>query len=84
MPNRRCAPRLNDSPLGGNRPPELIPNQMPDLAYERIDLRAALLAALERRPEINEAAKQLKAASVQAEVSANEMLPVLNLVLGAT
>ncbi len=78
----RVRTALNDSALGGNRPPELIPNQMPDLAYERVDLRAALLAALERRPEINEAAKQLKAASVRAEVSANEMLPVLNLVLG--
>jgi outer membrane protein TolC len=74
---------MNDTALRGDRPPELIPNQSPDLEYERIDLRNALLVALERRPEINQATKELRAASVRAEVSANEMLPVLNLVLGS-
>jgi outer membrane protein TolC len=74
---------MNDAALRGDRPPELIPNQSPDLQIQRVDLRAALLTALERRPEINQATKELRAASVRAQVSANEMLPVLNLVLGS-
>ena len=51
---------VNDTALRGDRPLELIPNQMPDAEFERIDLQKALLAALERRPEINVAAKELR------------------------
>lgn len=79
----RLRAAVNDPALRGDRPPELIPNQMPDLEFERVDLRTALLTAIERRPEINQAAKELQAASVRAEVSSKEMLPVLNLVLGS-
>jgi outer membrane protein TolC len=78
----RVRGRINDPVLLGPSSPELIPKQVPNADAERVDLRESLMAALARRPEINQATKELRAAGVRAEVSANEMLPVLNMVLG--
>jgi outer membrane protein TolC len=47
------------------------------------DTRDVLVQALQFRPEIDEAMQQVSMASVRREISRNELLPVLNLVIEA-
>jgi outer membrane protein TolC len=61
---------------------ELVPAQVPNQAYVHIDLQQSLISALEGRPEVTQAGKQVRAASLRMDMSKNELLPVLNLVLG--
>lgn len=61
---------------------ELIPVDPPYSDPIEPNLALSLTEALERRPEIQQAFLDVRAASIQAEVSQNELLPVLNLVLG--
>lgn len=72
---------LNDPNLL-NPPQELIPLDAPRSDSIEPSLAQALTEALQLRPEIQQTLLEVRAASVQAEVSQNELLPVLNLVLG--
>lgn len=72
---------LNDPSLL-NPPQELIPFDAPRSEPTEPQLDQALTEALQLRPEIQQALLEVRATSVRAEVSQNELLPVLNLVLG--
>lgn len=60
---------------------ELIPAETPGRSPVEIDLQLSLDWALQRRPELAVALKEIQAASLRAEVSRNELWPVLNLVM---
>ena len=73
---------VNDPSLALGEMLELVPSQTPNQAYLPIRLEDSLIEALKARPEVNQAAKELRAASLRVCVSKNELLPMLNLVLG--
>ena len=60
---------------------ELIPCQSPCRVPFQPDLTDAMRKALCHRPEIQQATKEVRSASVRAEVAEKDLLPVLNLVL---
>jgi outer membrane protein len=60
---------------------ELITVETPCRQYTVAAVRENLLTALRHRPDLDQAIKQIRAASVQADVAANELLPVLNAVV---
>lgn len=60
---------------------EIIPTDLPILDRTISDLQGAAAAALENRPEIQQAFLQLKAAAVRRDMSRNELMPVLNLLV---
>ena len=60
---------------------ELLPAATPKTDYVPIKLEDAMVTALNHRPEVDEALNLLEAARVRLEVSKNELLPVLSLVL---
>ncbi|MBL8825931.1 MAG: TolC family protein [Planctomycetaceae bacterium] len=62
---------------------ELIPINPPDACYGDADLCVALATALDSRPEIHQATRSLRAASTRLNVSNKDLLPMLNVVLGA-
>lgn len=59
---------------------ELVPVEMPSLEYLPTELRAELSQAIQFRPEIHAALKEIKAASIRYGVAQNELLPALNFV----
>jgi outer membrane protein TolC len=61
---------------------EVIPAQPPSRGYLDAPLKDSLCAALQNRPELRQAAKEIRAASLRADVSKKELLPVLNFILG--
>ena len=72
---------VNDPGLGDNEAAsELIPMDIPTEMAVACDLSASLTQALQNRPEVAQAIKQIRAAGVRAEMTKNELLPVLNLV----
>ena len=72
---------VNDPALAPGGRAEMIPDQMPIRALVPSDLSSSLVTALKARPEIQQALKEIRAASVRTEVAANEVLPVLNAIL---
>ena len=62
---------------------ELVPVQPPTVVAGSCDLVESLTTALQFRPEINQALKQIQAASIRTGIARNELLPVLNLVVGS-
>lgn len=60
---------------------EIIPTDMPVLGRSSSDLQQAATAALENRPEIQQAFLQLKASAIRRDMSRNELMPVLNLLV---
>lgn len=78
----RLRATLNDPSLVRGGCLELVPVQSPNIGRWNADLCESLTTALQYRAEINQAAKEIKAACVRADVSKNELLPVLNLVMG--
>ena len=60
---------------------EILPAVAPASDYVPIDLDDALVTALSNRPEVEEALNLIEAARVRMEVSENELLPVLSLVV---
>jgi outer membrane protein len=77
---RICA-LVHDPALGMMPNLEMIPQQKPVCGWMPVDLNTSLLTALRFRPEIQEGIRQIRAASVRADVAANEVLPVLNAVI---
>lgn len=70
---------VNDPGLGQGEY-ELLPIDRPSAAGFPVSMDEALSAAVQCRPEVNQALKQIQAACVRVNMSKNEMMPVLNLV----
>lgn len=70
---------VNDPGLD-NEDLELIPLDSPTSTAFPVTMSEALSTAVQFRPEVNQALKQIKAACVRVNMSKNELMPVLNLV----
>lgn len=57
---------------------EFVPLDVPAIGGSQVSLMAAAAEALESRPEITQAFKQLKASAYREDMARNEILPVLN------
>jgi outer membrane protein TolC len=62
---------------------ELIPGELPTAETFQLPLEQVVYAALEHRPEIREAMSRARIATVQRDVSANEIMPELSLLMGS-
>ena len=74
---------VNDPQLLSMHHAELLPVQPPYTGSHALSLRASALTALQNRPEVDKAIKEIKAASVRAGVATKDLLPALNLVMAA-
>ena len=61
----------------------MIPIETPQEQLATVDLSESLVTAVQYRPEINQVAHEIKAASVRLNVSKHELMPVLNFVLAS-
>jgi outer membrane protein TolC len=77
---RICA-MVNDPGLSTPATVEMIPQQLPIRGRMPANLNDNLVTALHFRPEIQQGIKEIRAASVRADVAANEVLPVLSAVI---
>lgn len=77
----RLSALVNDPAWLAGRQFEFIPAEAPTDVPSSVSLPDSLVFALEKRPEINQASAEIRAASVRAEMACNELLPVLNLIL---
>ncbi len=59
---------------------EMFPKQKPLSTLVPADLNTSLVTALHSRPEIQQGMREIRAASVRADVAANEVLPTLDAV----
>jgi outer membrane protein TolC len=71
----------NDPDLLASASSELIPRDRLVLSSSAFDPQEAARAALQARPEINQAFLQLRAATIRENMQRNELMPELNLVL---
>lgn len=60
---------------------ELIPSDRPAMVTVEVSLPDAIVTALQHRPEIDAATQEIRAATVRLDMSCNELLPALDLVL---
>ncbi len=60
---------------------ELLPLDAPSVQFIPVSMSDALALAIRNRPELHQAVKRIKAASVRCKMSKNELLPALDLVL---
>ena len=74
--------RVADKNWQASQSVELLPIEMPFAQLSGLQLEQVVYTALENRPEIAEAIRRIRVAGVQRDVSANELLPQLNLLLG--
>ena len=74
---------VNDPALLAGEQIELVPSESPARDLIEISLQDSLTAALEHRPEILQAAKNVRAASVRLGISEKELLPALDLITEA-
>jgi len=74
---------VNDPELKSFCDGELVPLQPPQVMLIDIPLGDALCTALHHRPELDEAARRVRAAQVRLDLSTNELKPVLNVVAEA-
>ncbi len=72
---------INDPSLLPSASTELVPVNAPSLRELKVDMKQAAAAALENRPEIQQAFLQLKTAAIRKNMSKNELLPQLDLIL---
>lgn len=72
---------VGDPSLGKVDEFELAPLDLPTSDYIPVGMEESLSTAFQNRPEIEEALKRIRASSVRANMSKNELLPVLDLVL---
>lgn len=61
---------------------ELIPAELPSQLTFQLPLEQVVYSAMQHRPEVNEAMNRVRIASIQRDVSANELLPELSLLMG--
>ncbi|NNJ26984.1 TolC family protein [Alienimonas chondri] len=76
---------VNDPALGSGfgNDLELIPTDVPSELLIPVSVPAAVEVAIQKRPEISQAMRQIRAAAVRCDMSESELLPVLNLVTEA-
>ncbi|QDU99018.1 TolC family protein [Lignipirellula cremea] len=72
---------VNSPDMLSNRQTELVPVEPPIHNFIPVSMDEAIYLALENRPEINTATKEIQAARVRLNVAENELMPVLDLVL---
>jgi outer membrane protein TolC len=60
---------------------EMLPLDAPSVEFMPVSMSDALALAIRNRPELHQALKRIKAAAVRLNMSKNELLPVLDLVL---
>lgn len=61
---------------------EMLPAELPQLDGPNYDLETVITTALEHRTEIKETLQRVRIAAVQRDISTNELLPELSLMLG--
>lgn len=66
----------------GNQNREMLPTETPSTEGLDIGLEQVVLTAIEHRPEIKETMARAKIAGIQRDISENELLPELSLLLG--
>ena len=71
---------INAPELGNSEEAELIPAELPSMEFFDTELHAEIQKALQNRPEIQAAVKQVKAGSQRLGIAQHELLPGLNLV----
>ncbi len=71
---------INAPELGNSDEAELIPAELPALNFFDTELQIEIQKAIQNRPEIQAAIKQVKAGSQQLGIAQHELLPALNLV----
>lgn len=59
---------------------EMVPIDIPARSVESFQMDEVLYTALQMRPEVNQALKQIKAACIRLNMSKNELLPQLDLI----
>ncbi len=74
---------VNDPSLGDFDSIELVPKDSPSFDLINLDVHSAMAEAIDQRPEILQALKQIQSASLRLNMSTNEVQPVLNLVTQA-
>ena len=72
---------INDPTFMASTSDELLPAGSPNLAEFKVDMKQAASTALENRPEIAQAFLQLRTAAVRKNMSKNELLPQLDLIM---
>ena len=72
---------VNDPTLGDSQTDELVPQLAPGQDRIELDLTTAVETALRNRPEVAQAVKQIQAAGIRLNMSRNDLLPALNVVL---
>lgn len=73
---------VNSPDLKRNTVVELLPLEAPMSDYLMVSMRGSVETALQNRPDVRRAITQIKETAVRLEVSRNELLPKLDLVLG--
>ncbi|MCP4192043.1 MAG: TolC family protein [Planctomycetaceae bacterium] len=72
---------VNDPSLGNTTENELVPNSPPPPYSAPLDIQRSVEIAFHNRPELAASIKQVRAAAVRLNMSRNELLPLLNLVV---
>ncbi|MEM9940260.1 MAG: TolC family protein [Planctomycetota bacterium] len=72
---------VNDPELANTINLEIIPALNPTRQTTQVNLGEILSTAIQMRPEVNQSIRQMKAACVRLEMSRNELMPQLDLVL---
>lgn len=60
---------------------ELLPQDIPATSEFPVDMATSMTLAVQHRPEVHQAMKQIRAASVRLNMAKNELLPLLDVVL---
>ena len=71
-----------DSDWAASQMVELLPTELPDLNIPLAGLEQVITTAINNRSEIREAVKRSKIAAIQRDISVNELMPELSLLLG--
>ena len=71
---------VNSPRFGDFESLELIPVDVPSFDVMQVDLEHSVAQAIQQRPEVKQAIKQIKAASIRAGMAKHELMPVLNLI----
>lgn len=74
---------VNDPAFGDYYCTELLPVDGPTIDEIPLDMRMALCTAVQARPEVNQALRQIQAGCTRLNMSKNEVMPMLNLVTEA-
>ena len=74
---------INDPALGTSETTELMPIDRPQFATFPAPMGGSLQEAIQSRPEVHQAIKQIRAAGMRLSMSRNELMPLLNVVTEA-